>query len=255
MCFDADASPPDLPPERVRTSELSSRRLTITSADGTEVRATLTSGPGTVGVVVLPDIRGLYPFYEELTERFAAAGHPAIAVDYFARTAGTGDRGDDFDFQPHVAQTQLETLQADTAAALQTLRKETEVERVVVVGFCFGGTQAFLAAGTPELGFDAAVGFYGRLAPARLPAPAERASGVQIPVLGLFGGADEAIPPEDIAAYDRALTYEHQFVSYPGAPHSFFDRKADDYAEACADAWHRVLDFLGTTAGGGSLPR
>jgi carboxymethylenebutenolidase len=246
MCFDADASPPDLPADRAGNGgKVHARRLTLTSADGTEFSATLAAGSGDVGVVILPDIRGLYPFYEQLAERFADAGHPAIAFDFFGRTAGTGIRGDDFDFQPHVAKTRLDQLQADTAAALAKLRAQTGVPAVAVVGFCFGGTQAFLAAGTPELGFDAAVGFYGRLAPARLPAPIERASAVEVPVLGLFGGADRAIPPQDVAAYDEALAgRDHEFVTYPGAPHSFFDRKYDEFADACADSWRRVLDFL-----------
>ena len=246
MCFDADASPPDLPADRAGNGgHVHARRQTLTSADGTEFSATLAAGDGDVGVVILPDIRGLYPFYEQLAERFADAGHPAIAFDYFGRTAGTGIRGDDFDYQPHVAATRLDTLQADTAAALAALRAQTGVRAVAVVGFCFGGTQAFHAAGTLELGFDAAVGFYGRLAPARLPSPIERAGAVEVPVLGLFGGADKAIPPEDVAAYDKALAGRaHEFVTYPGAPHSFFDRKYDEFAEACADAWRRVLDFL-----------
>src|SRR4030095_166012 len=77
-------------------------------------------GPGAVGVVILPDIRGLYSFYEQLAEGSADAGHPAIAFDFFGRTAGTGIRGDDFDFQPHVAQTRLDQLQADTAERLVT---------------------------------------------------------------------------------------------------------------------------------------
>jgi carboxymethylenebutenolidase len=68
------------------------------------------------------------------------------------------------------------------------------------------------------------------------------------PVLGLFGGADEGIPAEAIASFDTALGaagVEHELVSYPGAPHSFFDRKATDFAEASADAWARVLGFIG----------
>ena len=66
-------------------------------------------------------------------------------------------------------------------------------------------------------------------------------------VLGLMGGADESIPPEDIAAYDHALTaagVEHELHTYEGAPHSFFDRAAAEYAEASADAWERVLGFI-----------
>ena len=62
--------------------------LTLTSADGTEFSAYLARAEGSTGVVVLPDVRGLFRFYEQLAERFAAAGHPAIAIDYFGRTAG-----------------------------------------------------------------------------------------------------------------------------------------------------------------------
>ncbi len=55
--------------------------------------------------MVLPDVRGLHPFYEELALRFAEAGVDAIAIDYFGRTAGVGKRGADFEYMPHVGQT------------------------------------------------------------------------------------------------------------------------------------------------------
>ncbi len=58
-----------------------------------------------IGVVVLPDVRGLYRFYEELALRFAERGYTAVAIDYFGRTAGVAKRDDDFPFMEHVAQT------------------------------------------------------------------------------------------------------------------------------------------------------
>jgi carboxymethylenebutenolidase len=70
---------------------------------------------------------------------------------------------------------------------------------------------------------------------------------VRVPVLGLFGGGDENIPPDQIEEFDRNLDVagvEHDIVVYPGAPHSFFDRKYDEWAEACDDAWRRTLAFL-----------
>jgi carboxymethylenebutenolidase len=79
------------------------------------------------------------------------------------------------------------------------------------------------------------------------PAPLEVAPDIRCPVLGLFGGTDEAIPPDQVEAFDRALGQggiEHEIHVYPGAPHSFFDRKYDEHAEACEDAWRRVLGFL-----------
>jgi carboxymethylenebutenolidase len=66
-------------------------------------------------------------------------------------------------------------------------------------------------------------------------------------VLGLFGGADHAIPPEAIASFEAALEQlgvDHRLIVYPGAPHSFFDRKAADYAEASEGAWTEVLAFI-----------
>ena len=67
------------------------------------------------------------------------------------------------------------------------------------------------------------------------------------PLLGLYGGADEGIPPDQIEAFERGLAaagVDHEIVVYPGAPHSFFDRRFEEHAEACGDAWRRVLGFL-----------
>ena len=75
----------------------------------------------------------------------------------------------------------------------------------------------------------------------------EAARLIKTPVLGLFGGADPAIPADQVQALDQTLeraAVEHEIVTYPGAPHSFFDRRAAEYAEASADAWKRVLDFI-----------
>src|SRR6478609_8327046 len=105
MCFPFDAIVPDLPPGfQVIAGGAAGERQTLTSADGTEFSAYLARAEGPTGVVVLPDVRGLFRFYEELAERFAAAGHPAIAIDYFGRTAGLGPRDEDFEFRPHVEQ-------------------------------------------------------------------------------------------------------------------------------------------------------
>ena len=62
-----------------------------------------------------------------------------------------------------------------------------------------------------------------------------------------MGGADQAITTDDVAAFEQALTVagvEHEVVTYDGAPHSFFDRKFDEFADASADAWRRVLAFI-----------
>jgi carboxymethylenebutenolidase len=254
MCFAFDARPPDLPADLARpriAGGAGAELLELTSADGTRFSAALAEAPQASGraVVILPDVRGLYPFYSELAERFAQAGHHAIAIDYFGRTAGLGPRDEDFEYMPHVQQTNPATVQADVAAALAALRERTGAAEAVTVGFCFGGTQSFLASTNPELDLDGVVGFYGGLNPERWGdmSPIYRAPDMRGPVLGLYGGADEGIPPDQIEAFEQALAtagVDHEIVVYPGAPHSFFDRRFEEHAEACADAWRRVLGFL-----------
>jgi carboxymethylenebutenolidase len=247
MCFDLDSLPP-VP--ALRGAAVTHERMELTAADGNRFAAfeAKPEQPGAAAVVILPDVRGLYRFYEELALRFAERGIGALAFDYFGRTAGVTERGDDFEYMPHVQQTAVESIQADAAAAIAELRGRTGVERVAAVGFCFGGRQAFLAGTSAELGLDRVVGFYGSLGERRgMPEPRREAANMRVPVLGLFGGADQAIPQEDVDEFDRNLDaagVEHEIVVYPGAPHSFFDRKYDEWAQASADAWRRTLAFL-----------
>ena len=67
------------------------------------------------------------------------------------------------------------------------------------------------------------------------------------PILALMGGDDPGIPLAEVEAFDAALAdagVEHEVVVYPGAPHSFFDRKYEEFATDSEDAWRRVLEFL-----------
>ncbi|HKC22277.1 MAG TPA: dienelactone hydrolase family protein [Gaiellaceae bacterium] len=239
MCFDLDSSPP-IPV--IRGAAVSHRELTLQAADGNVFAAFAAAPeePASVGVVILPDVRGLYRFYEELALRFAERGYLAVAFDFFGRTAGASKRGDDFEYRPHVEQTSTETVQADVAACIAYLRGRG-ADEIFTVGFCFGGRQSWLAA-AEQRGLAGAVGFYGR--PTE---PAGRAAELTAPILALQAGADQNITAEDNAAFERALEaagVEHELVTYDGAPHSFFDRKQADYAAASEDAWARVLAFL-----------
>ena len=140
MCFDADSDPP-IP--RIAGAAVSHDDLVLTSADGTELAAFLATpdAPATTGIVILPDVRGLYRFYEELALRFAERGHAALAIDYFGRTAGVAKRDDDFDYMPHVEQTTDAGVQADVAAAVDALRCARRRPSIFTVGFCFGGRE------------------------------------------------------------------------------------------------------------------
>jgi carboxymethylenebutenolidase len=251
MCFDPDARPPIAP---IAGGATQARDLVLTSADGTRFAAygARAVAPTGAGMVVLPDVRGLHAYYKELALRFAEAGVDAVALDYFGRTAGIGDRGEGFDFLSHVPQTTPETLQADVAAAASVLRSQEggAVRSLFSIGFCFGGALSFLQAAS-TLGYAGVIGFYGwPVGLARWPdrpRPIDAVSHFRCPVLAIYGGADPGIPPGAVEEFDRALTragVPHDSVTYEGAPHSFFDRRQTEFAEASVDAWRRVQAFV-----------
>jgi len=250
MCYDATARPP-LPP--VMGGSVSGTELVLTAEDGNQFAAysAQTTSPAP-GIVILPDVRGLHPFYQELAERFAQAGVHATAIDYFGRTAGVGqgpDRGEDFEYMVHVRQTTSDTIAMDVRAAVAHLRQRTD--RIYTVGFCFGGRNSFNQAARHH-GLSGVIGFYGRVAPNDehdTNAPTRLAKNFECPVLGLFAGTDQNITKEHVEAFRQALDdagVPNEVVTYEGAPHSFFDRTYAQYADDCTDAWRRILAFVGT---------
>jgi carboxymethylenebutenolidase len=250
MCFELNSLPP-IP--AIAGAAVSHEDLVLEAVDGTELAAFAArpDEPGRIGVVVLPDVRGLYRFYEELALRFADRGHTAVAIDYFGRTAGVAKRDDDFEYMEHVRQTTQEGIQTDVGAAVDYLR-ELGCRSIFTTGFCFGGRNSWLAAASGH-GLAGAIGFYGN--PGERdgqPGPTQRAGEIEAPILALQAGDDQNITAELNAAFDEALTeagVEHELVTYDGAPHSFFDRRHEEFADASADAWRRVLAFVDRYAG------
>jgi carboxymethylenebutenolidase len=249
MCFDLDSRPPIAP---IAGGAMDHESLVLTASDGNRLSAfrARASAPTGAGIVILPDVRGLHPYYEELALRFAEAGVDAVAIDYFGRTAGPGPRGGDFEHTSHVRQMTWEGTLADIKAGAAAVREGGRVVALFAIGFCMGGRLAFLTP-TIELGMSGAIGFYGWPTGARpsSPAPVDVATEMRAPILGIFGGADEGITPDVVAEFKHALVaagVPHELVTYPGAPHSFFDRKAADFAQASKNAWRRTLRFIRT---------
>src|SRR4051794_35213737 len=253
MCHDLDSQPPIQP---IAGAAVDGKVITLKASDGVEFSAfhAVPTEPSGAAIMIFPDVRGLYKFYEELALRFAENGIEALALDYFARTAGQvseGSRGDSFDHQSHISQVQWKSLLADMQAGAEFLHARPGVRGLFTTGFCFGGRLGFIAGTREELELSGATGFYGWPSKGAgrggVPSPTEEADKFTCPVLGLFGEADQGITPDVVDEFDQALTtahVEHELISYPGAPHSFFDRKATDFQDAADDAWHRVLDFI-----------
>ena len=242
MCHDDDSRAPAPP---VRGEVAAHGGLTLTSADGTVFAAyeATPAGfvPGGPGMVVLPDVRGLHPYYRDLAERFAEAGIAAVAIDYFGRTAGTTDRGDDFEYMPHVQQVDPANVVLDVAAAVERLRSAAGAGPIFTVGFCFGGSHSWRLSAS-DLDLSGVIGFYGR--PVLVNDVIDQ---LHIPMLMQIAGADQATTQEDFAEFERKLSaqgVEHDMKVYEGAPHSFFDRSFAEWKDAGADSWRRMLDFV-----------
>lgn len=241
MCYSDDARVP-LPP--ISGGAADQGDFELTSADGTRFAAHFAraSKPTGAGMVVLPDVRGLHHFYKELAQRFAEAGVDAVAIDYFGRTAGIGERGEEFDYKPHVEQTKPEKIRDDVAAAVAYLKSKDggAVGSIFTVGFCFGGSNSWNQSAGGH-GLKGCIGFYGR------PERSEPfISEMKAPLLMLVAGADFT-PQEAFHEFDKKLTkakVPHEMHVYEGAPHSFFDRSFVEWKDACDDAWRRMLAFI-----------
>jgi carboxymethylenebutenolidase len=239
MCFELDSEPP-IP--RISGAAVSHDDVVGESADGNRFAAfrAVPDGEFSTGVVILPDVRGLYRFYEELALRFAERGYAAIAFDYFGRTAGVEKRPDDWDYMPIVQQLTQEQVQTDVAACVADLRA-FGCTSIFTVGFCFGGSGSWAAAAWGH-GLAGVVGFYGR--PSRM---IELVPQLEAPILALQGGADQGIPHEDNVAFEQALSdagKQYELIEFEGAPHSFFDRKQEEFQDASDEAWRRTLEFI-----------
>lgn len=239
MCFSSDQHPP-LPP---RSSDVGDHGSTVlTSADGTRFAAydAVPTNRRGASLVLLPDIRGMHPYYTDLAIAFAQAGIDTVAIDPYARTAGLTDRDDGFEYRSHADALERSSVLADAHAAKDRLA-ERSADPVFTLGFCKFGAESW-ALSASDLGAAGCMGFYGITR-----AVADLVPSMTAPVLVLAAGADRATSPEENAAFDAALTkagVDHVFVEYEGAPHSFFDKSFTDWEDACTDAWRQMLAFV-----------
>jgi carboxymethylenebutenolidase len=238
MCHADDSRPPS-PPDPGAVGMHG--RLVLESTDGARFAAyTASPADGSRGgIVILPDVRGLHPYYEQLAVRFAEAGFHAVVIDWFGRTLGTGPRQELPNWQELSSQVRPDEVLADARAAIEHLRGLT-AEPLFAVGFCFGGSQSW-RLGASDLELAGCIGFYGK--PIRI---ADVEEAIHRPLLMLVAGADAATPLGEFQELDARLTARgqaHTMVVYDGAPHSFFDRAFDQWRPACEDAWRQILDF------------
>ncbi len=208
------------------------------------------------GVVLIPDVRGLYDHFRELAARLAREGFVVLAVDLYRRT-GPPTITSPAQAMAWIAELSDGEVLGDLQAAIDFLAGHEAVAArpVGITGFCMGGQYAILAACTCR-GLSACAPFYGMLAyadgldPARkLRSPLEAAPDLSCPLLGQYGDEDALIPVEDVRAFEArvaATGYPSEMVVYAGAGHAFMNdtQPAAHRPEAAAAAWRRLVDFL-----------
>src|SRR5215467_5459237 len=160
MCYDDNARPP-LPPGE--SSSAYGEDVILTAADGNRFAAysAIPANPRSAQVLIYPDVRGLHRFYKELALRFAEVGFPALALDYFGRTAGISSREESFEYMPHVQKIQLISFYEDVIAALDHLRSgEGAARSTFTLGFCMGGSLSFRTGTNQDFDLTGVIGFY-----------------------------------------------------------------------------------------------
>ena len=205
------------------------------------------ANPRGVGVVIIHAKLGLLPFYKTLTERLAEVGIDAVAFDFYGRTAGDGPRDDRFDHEAHyefVRQREARAaVNSDVKAAVDFLKSAAggAVDTVFTLGFCFGGSVSWWQSAVDER-LSGCIGLYGAPRYVHDLVPQMRA-----PLLLLSAGGDDFIPQEEMDVFHDELTdagVPFEAKTYPGAPHSFFDRRYEQHGDAARDAWGQILGFI-----------
>jgi carboxymethylenebutenolidase len=214
------------------------RTIQLTAGDGHTFDAYESHPDGArAAIVVVQEIFGVNPHVRSVVDRYASVGYHAIAPAVFDRAQRGVELGYDQESiavgRRYVGEIGFENVLRDVAAAVA---HASATGRVGIVGYCFGGSVAWLAAS--ELPVTAAVGYYG----AQIPANIDRQP--KVPTMLHFGELDKGIPLDEVDKVAKA----HPSVTvhvYDGAEHGFnCDARASHHPLSAAIAFGRTLEFF-----------
>jgi len=244
---------PEIPAGQV-APEVNRDEVDIATDGGPMPALLATSGDGKgAPILIVADIFGRSPFYENLAARLATAGFTALLPEFFFRQGPLAERTREAAFARR-GQLDEHQTQRDFLVAIDWLKQRTGSAQVGTVGFCMGGTQVLdLTTLRDDLVTVCFYGFPARLPNATdktIPAPLEVADRIRGPILAFWGDQDQAAGPENVeklaaALNDRGVEFVHTI--YPGLDHGFMatsnlDPDHPAYQGAC-EAWTRTLDF------------
>jgi carboxymethylenebutenolidase len=219
------------------------RQFTLTAADSFKLGAYRAdpSGPAKGGIVVIQEIFGVNHHIRAVCDRLAGEGYAAVAPALFDRQQPNFESGYSPDeiasARKFVANPDWGAMMRDTQAAIDAAKKDGPVG---IIGFCMGGTIAFLSAAKLN-GLSAAIGYYG----GQIAKNADEKP--KVPTELHFGEKDVSIPMSDVDAIKQKRGGDCEIYVYPDAGHGFHCDERGSYNEAAAKvAWRRSIAFLQT---------
>jgi carboxymethylenebutenolidase len=245
----------------VRMDEaLTAKTVRIAGHGGDEIEAYLAvpdDGSTSRGsVVVIHHMPGYDSSTKEITRKFAANGYAALMPNLYSRDAPGASPDDAAAAVRAKGGVPDERLVGDVSGAAEYLRGLPGSNgKVGVIGYCSGGRQSFLSACSLQL--DAAVDCYGAFIvnppgegmPLKVTPIVDLAKDLSCPLLGLFGADDKFPSTEETAELSKALDEvgkPHEFHTYDGAGHAFFDVAKPAYRPGAAiDGWQKIREFYG----------
>lgn len=229
-------------------------RIPVPDGEIPAYRAMPASGGPFATIVVIQEIFGVHEHIKDICRRLAKQGYFAVAPALYARQGDPATLTDISEILKTIVAKVPDSEVAgdiDATVAWAHTQKQADTARLGVTGFCWGGRQTWLyAIHDPRL--KAAVAWYGPLAGTpdamRPKTVLEAVTALKVPVLGLYGAADQGIPVSDVEALKRelaALPQHCEIVLYPDTPHGFNADYRPSYRPAAAkDGWQRMLAWF-----------
>ena len=236
------------------TQGLTAGEISVATADGAmpACRAQPAGVAKPPVVLVVHEIFGVHEYIKDTARRLAKLGYMAIAPELYARHGDPSQLKNVQDALALAAKAPDVQVMADLDACVAWAKANGgDVARLGITGFCRGGRTVWLyAAHQPAL--KAGVAWYGQIDGApntNMPRyPLDLAAELKAPVLGLYGGQDQGIPPSDVEAMRAAIRKaggKSELHVYPDAPHAFHaDYRPSYRKEAAEDGWQRMQEWF-----------
>jgi carboxymethylenebutenolidase len=195
-------------------------------------------------VIMIHENKGLNDNIKNMANLLARNGYVVLAVDLFKGEVTT-DRNRSSELTQYVRDNQdIATANLKSAVKYVSSLPNVNAEKIISLGWCFGGAQSLqLALNSQDHPLAATIIYYGRLVTDN----ATLAS-IKWPVLGIFGDQDRSIQVDTVKAFESALNSNgipNEIYIYKGVGHAFANPSGENYApKETQDAWQKTLSFL-----------